>query len=206
MTNPLRLAVVLSGSGTTLQNFLDRIEKGELPATVVGVVSSVEGAFGLERARKAGVPSRTVARKAYPGRAAFSEALTEALDAFTPGLVAFAGFIHRWALPEKYKGKVMNIHPALIPAFSGKGYYYDRVHKEALERGVKFSGCTVHFVDNRYDEGPIVHQKIVPVEDDDTVDILRDRVQAAEREAYPEAIRLFAEGRLKIEGKRVRVL
>ncbi|MHC4601147.1 MAG: phosphoribosylglycinamide formyltransferase, partial [Planctomycetota bacterium] len=139
------------------------------------------------------------------GRAAFSDALTSALDAFTPGLVAFAGFIHRWELPERYEGKVMNIHPALIPAFSGKGYYYDRVHKEALGRGVKFSGCTVHFVDNRYDEGPIVLQKIVPVEDDDTVDTLRDRVQAAEREAYPEAIRLFAEDRLEIEGKRVRV-
>ncbi len=206
MTELVHLAVVLSGSGTTLQNLLDRIERGELPARVVAVVSSVEGAFGLERARKAGVPAVTVERKRFEDRASFSAALAERLDTHEPDLVVFAGFIHRWDVPASYEGKVMNVHPALIPAFSGKGYYYDRVHREALERGVKVSGCTVHFVDNDYDEGPIILQKVVPVEEGDTVESLRARVQEAEREAYPEAIRLFAEGRLERRGRRVRVL
>jgi formyltetrahydrofolate-dependent phosphoribosylglycinamide formyltransferase len=206
MAETIRLAVVLSGSGSTLKNFLDRIDRGEIPARVVGVISSIEGAFGLERARKAGIPARSVARKTFADSEAFSEALTRRLDEFEPDLVAFGGFIHRWILPGRYEGKVMNVHPALVPAFSGKGYYYDRVHKEVLARGVKVTGCTVHFVDNRYDEGPIILQKTVPVLDDDTVDSLRDRVQAIEREAYPEAVRLFAEGRLKVEGKRVRHL
>lgn len=206
MTQPVRLGVVLSGSGTTLQNILDCIARGELPARVAVAVSSLEGAYGLERARKAGVPAVQVARSAYPDRASFSEAVAETLDRNAVDLVVFAGFIHRWQLPARYAGRVMNVHPALIPAFSGKGYYYDRVHKEALERGVKVSGCTVHFVDDRFDEGPIILQKVVPVEDDDTVESLRERVQAAERDAYPEAIRLFAEGRLETHGKRVRIL
>jgi folate-dependent phosphoribosylglycinamide formyltransferase PurN len=145
-----------------------------------------------------------VARRAFQDTASFSEALAEALDEFEPDLVAFGGFIHRWFLPPRYEGKVMNVHPALVPAFSGKGYYYDRVHEEVLDRGVRVSGCTVHFVNNRYDDGPIVLQKTVPVLDDDTVDSLRDRVQALEREAYPEAVRLFAEGRLEVVGKRVK--
>ncbi|MHC4777349.1 MAG: phosphoribosylglycinamide formyltransferase [Planctomycetota bacterium] len=205
MSKPLRLAVVLSGSGTTLQNFLDRIEDGSLPATVVGVISSIEGAYGLERARAAGLPARTVARGDFSTRAEFSAAMAAELDGFNPGLTAFAGFIHRLELPERYDGKVMNVHPALIPAFCGKGFYYDRVHREALQRGVKVSGCTVHFVDSHYDEGPIILQKVVEVHDDDTVASLRDRVQAAERAAYPEAIRLFARGRLRVEGRRVLV-
>jgi len=205
VTEPIRLAVVLSGSGTTLQNFMDRIDRDELPARVVLVVSSVEGAYGLERARKAGVPARTVARSAFSGRRDFSIALTKALQEHDPDLVAFAGFIHLWEVPDSFDGKVMNIHPALVPAFSGKGYYYDRVHAEALDRGVKVSGCTVHFVNNRYDEGPIILQKTVVVLYEDTIETLRDRVQVAEREAYPAAIRLFAEGRLSIDGGRVRV-
>jgi formyltetrahydrofolate-dependent phosphoribosylglycinamide formyltransferase len=203
---PVRIAVVLSGSGTTLQNLLDRIDRGTLPARVVLVVSSVAGAFGLERARRAGVPAALVERAAFPDRGAFSEALARSLDAAAPDLVVFAGFIHRWILPDAYENRVMNVHPALVPAFSGKGYYFDRVHREALARGVKVSGCTVHFVNARFDEGPIILQAVVEVRDDDTVDTLRERVQAAEREAYPEAIRLFAEGRLRVEGRRVRIL
>ncbi|MHC5037991.1 MAG: phosphoribosylglycinamide formyltransferase, partial [Planctomycetota bacterium] len=129
MAEPINLAVVLSGSGTTLQNFMDRIDRGEIRARVGVVISSVEGAYGLERARKAGIPAVLIARSAFATRAQFSEALSRELDAHAPDLVLFAGFIHRWMLPQSYLGKVMNIHPALVPSFSGKGYYFDRVHR-----------------------------------------------------------------------------
>jgi formyltetrahydrofolate-dependent phosphoribosylglycinamide formyltransferase len=198
-----RIAVLLSGSGTTLQNLLDLIGQGKVPAEVVVVGSSIPGVFGLERAQKAEVPHFTVDRKAFPGTRAFSDALWEKLEAHDPDLVILAGFIHLLHVPDAFAGKVMNVHPALIPAFCGKGYYYDFVHEQVLDRGAKVTGCTVHFVDNVFDNGPIILQKTTPVHDDDTVESLKARVQALEREAYPEAVTLFAEGRLRIEGRRV---
>jgi formyltetrahydrofolate-dependent phosphoribosylglycinamide formyltransferase len=206
MSQPIRLAVLLSGSGTTLQNLLDRCADGSLPAVVACVVSSNPGAFGLTRARSAGAPAVVVDRKAYAARAEFSRAVFGHCRQAGADLVCLAGFLHLLEIPDDFRLRVLNIHPALIPAFCGKGFHGLHVHRAALEAGVKVSGCTVHFADNEYDHGPIVLQRVVPVLDDDTPEALAARVFAAECEAYPEAIRLFAQGRLHVEGRRVRVL
>jgi formyltetrahydrofolate-dependent phosphoribosylglycinamide formyltransferase len=206
MTAPIRLGVLLSGSGTTLQNLLDRIADGRLDARVVCVVSSSASAFGLERARKAGVPAYVVERKGCASRAEFSTRILDYCRQHGADLVCMAGFLQLLEIAPDFMGRVLNIHPALIPAFCGKGFHGAHVHEAALAMGVKVSGCTVHFADNEYDHGPIVLQRTVPVEDDDTPESLATRVFAAECEAYPEAIRLYAQGRLRIEGRRVRVL
>jgi formyltetrahydrofolate-dependent phosphoribosylglycinamide formyltransferase len=206
MTKPLRLAVLISGSGTTLQNLLDRSADGRLPARVVCVVSSNPAAFGRTRAQSAGIPTTVVERKACPSRADFSERIFAACRAAGADLVCMAGFLQLVAIPEDFRNRVLNIHPALIPAFCGKGFHGLHVHEAVLQAGVKLTGCTVHFADDQYDHGPIVLQRAVPVADDDTPQTLAARVFAQECEAYPEAIRLFAEGRLRIEGRRVRVL
>jgi phosphoribosylglycinamide formyltransferase-1 len=201
----LALAVLISGSGTTLQNFLDRIADGRLRARVVQVVSSRPGVFGLERARRAGVPAAVVERKACASTEEFSGRIFDLCRAAGADLCLLAGFLQLVLIPDDYRGRVLNIHPALIPAFCGKGFYGHRVHEAALEAGVKVSGCTVHFADNQYDHGPIISQRVVHVLDDDTPDTLAARVFAQECEAYPEAVRLFAEGRLRVEGRRVRI-
>jgi phosphoribosylglycinamide formyltransferase-1 len=195
-----RLAVLLSGSGSTLQNLLDRVADGRLAATIVGVVSSRADAFGLERARRANVSGVVVTPKPT---ATFSERVFNAVRPWQPDLIVLAGWMHLLKLPAEYRGKVLNVHPALLPAFGGKGMYGRHVHAAVLEYGAKVSGCTVHFVDDVYDNGPVILQRPVPVLDTDTPDTLADRVQAAEREAYPEAIRLIAEGGWKLEGRRV---
>jgi phosphoribosylglycinamide formyltransferase-1 len=197
--------VLLSGSGTTLQNLLDRQAAGTLGALVACVVSSKSEAFGLERARRAGVPAFVVDRKQCASRAEFSTHILEHCRAAKVDLVCLAGFLCLLDIPPDFAGRVMNIHPALLPAFGGKGYHGLKVHQAALEAGVKVSGCTVHFADNEYDHGPIILQRVVAVEDDDTPENLQGRVFAQECEAYPEAIGLFAEGRLQIEGRRVRI-
>jgi formyltetrahydrofolate-dependent phosphoribosylglycinamide formyltransferase len=200
----MRLAVFLSGSGTTLQNLLDQIADGRLDAEIAVVLSSKPGVLGLERAQQANLPAfvipsdgTTQSRSDY----AFEKCRGHRVD-----LVVLAGFLKRVEIPSDFEGRVMNIHPSLIPAFCGKGFYGHHVHEAALERGVKVSGCTVHFSDNQYDHGPIILQRTVPVLDDDTPDSLAARVFEAECVAYPEAIRLFGEKRLKIEGRRVRIL
>jgi formyltetrahydrofolate-dependent phosphoribosylglycinamide formyltransferase len=203
MADPLRLAELLSGSGTTLQNLLDRIAAGTLAARVACVVSSRADAFGLERARRAGVPAHVVERKSCASREEFSTRILDLCRAANVDLVCMAGFLQLLHLPDDFLGRVLNIHPALLPAFGGKGYHGLHVHEAALAAGVKVSGCTVHFADNEYDHGPIVLQRVVPVEDDDTPQTLQARVFAAECEAYPEAITLFAAGRLEIVGRRV---
>ncbi len=204
MKPPIRLAVLLSGSGTTLQNLLDRSADGRLAAQVVLVLSNRPDAFGLERARQARVPTGVVDRKACRSREEFSQTLFHLIRQAEADLVCLAGFLQLLAIPPDFENRVMNIHPALIPAFCGKGFHGLRVHQAALETGVKLTGCTVHFADNEYDHGPIILQRAVPVADDDTPESLAARVFAAECEAYPEAIRLFAEGRLRVEGRRVR--
>lgn len=206
MAMPIRLAVLLSGGGTTLQNLLDRIAANRLDATVAVVVSSRAEAFGLERARRAGVPSVTVARRAHPDGAAFNDALHAALEPHAVDLVVLAGFLSLFEPRARYAGRVLNIHPALIPAFCGEGFYGHRVHEAVLAAGVKVSGCTVHFADEHYDRGPIILQGCVPVLEDDTPDTLAARVLALEHELYPQAIQLVAENRLRVEGRRVRIL
>jgi phosphoribosylglycinamide formyltransferase-1 len=203
---PIRLAVLLSGNGTTLQNLLDRAGDGRLPAEVALVVSNRADAFGLERARRAGVPAFVVERSDCASRDEFGRRIFDLCRQHTVDLVCLAGFLQLLPIPDDFLGRVMNIHPALIPAFCGKGFYGHRVHEAAIEMGVKVSGCTVHFADNVYDHGPIILQRTVPVLDDDTPDALAARVFAQECEAYPEAIRLFAEGRLRIDERRVRIV
>lgn len=199
-----RLAVLLSGSGSTLQNFMDCIDAGRLRAEIAVVVGSKAGAFGVERARRAGLPAQVVERRAFPDAHGFNDALHAELDRHRFDLIVLAGFLSPFELRGRYDGRVMNIHPSLLPAFGGQGFYGDRVHRAVLEAGVKLSGCTVHFADDAYDRGPIIAQGAVPVEDDDTVETLAARVHAVENELYPEAVRLWAEGRLEIVGRRVR--
>lgn len=203
---PLKVAVLLSGAGSTLQNILDRAAAGTLDARVVCVVSSRAGVQGLERARAAGIPAVTVPRKDFATAEAFGEAVWREVRAQGPELVVLAGFMSLLPIPPDFRGRIINVHPALIPSFSGQGMYGHHVHEAVLAYGAKVSGATVHFVDEQYDRGPVILQRAVPVLEDDTADALAARVQAAERELYPEAIQLFAEGRLRIEGRRVRIL
>lgn len=202
---PIRLAVLLSKAGTSLQNFLDRSADGRLNAQIVAVGSNNANAFGLERARRAKIPAFAVERKQAGSVAEFSRRLFAPCRNAGADLVCLAGFLQLIEVPDDFAGRVMNIHPALIPAFCGKGYYGHRVHESVLACGAKVSGCSVHFVDNEYDHGPIILQRTVEVLDDDTPESLGARVFAAECNAYPEAIKLYAAGRLKIEGRRVRV-
>jgi phosphoribosylglycinamide formyltransferase 1 len=200
----LRLAVLLSGSGRTLQNLLDLRAAGELPAEIVLVVSNKARAFGLERARQAGVEALVLPRGRFGSHQDYSQAVFGACREAGADLVCLAGFLKLLApIPPDYQGRVLNIHPSLIPAFCGHGFYGDHVHQAVLDAGVRWTGCTVHFVDDDYDQGPIVLQRVVPVEQGDDASSLAARVFAAETEAYPEAIRLFAAGRLRVEGRRV---
>jgi formyltetrahydrofolate-dependent phosphoribosylglycinamide formyltransferase len=204
MHQPIRLAVLLSGGGTTLQNLLDRIAGGRLSACVALVLSNHADAYGLFRASHAGIATAVVERKRYPSRQEFSQRLFEHCRQAEVDLVCLAGFLQLIDIPDDFRLRVLNIHPSLIPAFCGKGYYGQRVHESVLEYGAKITGCTVHFADNEYDHGPIILQRTVEVRDEDTPDTLAARVFAEECEAYPEAIRLVAEGGLRIEGRLVR--
>lgn len=201
----LKLAVLLSGNGSSLENLFEHIDAGSLPAEVVVVLSSKPDAFGLERARRRGVPAIAVPRKQYPDVVDFNDALHAELDPFDIDLVALLGFLSPFQLRGRFEGRTLNVHPSLIPAFAGRGFYGSRVHQAVLEAGVKISGATVHFVDEHYDEGPIICQEAVPVLEDDTVDDLATRVIEAERRLVPQAIRWLAEGRVHTEGRRTRI-
>ena len=202
MNVPIRLAVLASGGGRTLQSFIDRIADGRLNAQIVHVFVSKPNAPAIDRAKGAGIATTVVPPKQpeQATAAVFGLCRTENVD-----LVLMAGWLNLLPIPDDFMGRVMNIHPALIPMFCGLGYYGLKIHQAVIERGVKISGCTVHFVDNVYDHGPIILQKTVPVLDDDWPERLAARVFDAECEAYPEAVQLFQDGRLRIDGSRVRV-
>lgn len=202
MTRPIRIAVLISGGGTTLFNLQDRITAGTLSAEVTNVIASRE-CSGATKSESLGLPTTVMSRGSYASVEAYSEAIFEHIRASGPDLVVLAGFLSLIHIPDDYLGRVMNIHPSLIPSFCGQGYYGHKVHEAAIERGVKVSGCTVHFADNEYDHGPIILQKAVDVPSGTTPEQLAKLVFEREKEAYPEAIQLFAEGRLKIEGRRV---
>jgi len=204
--SPLRLAVLLSGSGSSLQNLIDRIDARELAAEIAVVIASKPDAFGLERARRHGIPAVAVPCKLHRDVAAFNDALHAELARFDVGLVVLLGFLSPFETRGRYDGRAINVHPALVPAFSGRGCYGHRVHAAVIESGVKLTGATVHFVDAEYDHGPVIFQEAVAVRDDDTPETLAERVQEVERRLVPEAIRLFAQARLRIEGRRVRIL
>ncbi|MBN1555287.1 MAG: phosphoribosylglycinamide formyltransferase [Phycisphaerae bacterium] len=199
----LRLGVLLSGGGRTMVNLL---QAPDLPAEIAVVIAS-RPCKGIDRAKDAGLAVHLVPYQEYgPERLEdYSAGIAEHLDAAGVDLVILAGFLSMWIIPPNYVGRVMNIHPALLPGFGGHGMYGRRVHEAVLAAGCKVSGCTVHFVTNDYDEGPIIVQKTVPVFDTDTPDALAARVFEQECAAYPEAIRLFAEGRLTIDGRIVKI-
>ncbi len=201
---PLRIAVLISGGGTTLRNFIQRMDADLLPIEIPLVISSSSQAKGLRFAEEAGIPWAVIVRKEFDSQDAFSRAIFERCREAKVDLVAMAGFLKRITVPEDFTNRVTNIHPALIPAFCGKGCYGHHVHEAVLDYGAKISGCTVHFADNEYDHGPVILQKAVPVLDDDTPDSLAARVFEAECEAYPEALKLIATGRAQVEGRRVR--
>lgn len=203
--SPLRLAVLISGGGTTLANLLGKIDAGELDAEVRLVVTSNAAARGIDIALQNGIPVEIIERSECRDLADFSLATFDPIRKRGVDLVAMGGYLKLVPIPDDFAGRVMNIHPALIPAFCGKGFYGHHVHAAVLEYGAKVSGCTVHFVDNQYDHGPIILQRTVPVEEADTPESLAARVFAAECEAYPEALRLYAARRLTIEGRRVRI-
>ncbi len=203
-TESLRLGVLLSGGGRTLMNILEHIEVGRLSAEVVVVVASRD-CKGVERSLAVGLDVHVVPYRQMPDTETYSARIVELLDAAKVDLVVQAGFLSLWRIPPRYAGRVMNIHPALLPLFGGEGMFGRRVHEAVLAAGCKVSGCTVHFVDNGYDTGPIVVQKAVTVLDGDDAESLAARVFEQECIAYPEAIRLFADGRLRIEGNVVRI-
>jgi phosphoribosylglycinamide formyltransferase 1 len=202
---PFRIAVLISGGGTTLRNFIEKIAAGSLPVEIGLVVSSSPAARGLQFAAAAGIPSAVVERKAFASQDDFSRAIFDRCREAKIDLVAMAGFLKRLTIPDDFAGRVVNIHPALVPAFCGAGFYGHKVHEAVLEYGAKLSGCTVHFADNQYDHGPVILQRSVPVLDDDTPETLAARVFEVECEAYPEALRLLAAGRVTVDGRRVRI-
>ncbi len=203
--SPLKIAVLLSGSGTTLLNLIERIEAGELHAQVQCVVSSRADAYGLVRAEDHRIPSALVPRKQFPDTATFSAAVWDEIRKYDVDLVVMAGFMSLLDVPEDFTNRIVNVHPALIPAFCGKGMYGHHVHEAVIAYGAKLTGVTVHFANANYDEGPIILQAAVPVLEDDTPDTLAERVQAKEREVYPQAIQLIAEGRVSVQGRRVTI-
>ena len=204
----LRVMVLVSGGGTNLQAIIDAVAAGKITnAQLVGVLSNNKTVKSLERARTAGIPAVTVSPKDFSDRAAFNEALLQKVDEFTPDLIVLAGFLV--AIPEamvhKYSNRIINIHPSLIPSFCGVGYYGLKVHEKALERGVKVTGATVHFVTEGMDEGPIIAQKAVEVLDGDTPEILQRRVmEQAEWLLLPQAIDDIANRRICVESGKVK--
>jgi phosphoribosylglycinamide formyltransferase-1 len=203
---PIKLAVFISGSGTTLQNLVDRIADHSLDAQIVAVVASREDIRGVERARDANLPLHIVESRKYFSVEEFSRDVFERCRAAGAELICLGGWLCLLDIPADYRNRILNIHPALLPSFGGKGMYGRRVHQAVLDHGSKVSGCTVHFVDATYDTGPIVLQRTCPVLDDDTPETLAHRVFDEEKIVYPEAIRLFHQGRLSVEGRRVRIL
>lgn len=187
-------------------NFAQRIAAGTLNATIPIVVASRPDIAGIERARALGLPVEVVPRKQFANTEAFSQALTDVVCRHDVGLIALAGFLSMYRIPPQYAMKVLNVHPALLPKFGGHGMYGHFVHEAVIAAGEAESGCTVHFADNEYDHGPIIVQRRCPVLAGDTPDTLADRVFEQELIAYPEAVNLFANGKIRIDAGRVTVL
>lgn len=205
----LKIAVCVSGGGTNLQAIIDAIAAGQIQDTEISVViSNNPGAYALERAKMAGVEGICVSPKSYETREVFNEAFLQTLDSYDVDLVVLAGFlvVIPEAMIQKYRNRIINIHPSLIPSFCGTGYYGLKVHEGVLARGVKITGATVHFVDEGTDTGPIILQKAVAVQQDDTPEILQRRVmEEAEWHIMPQAIDLIARGKISIVDGKVRI-
>jgi phosphoribosylglycinamide formyltransferase 1 len=202
---PIRLGVLISGSGTTLMNILEYIRAGRLHANVAVVISSRSTVMGVGKARNAGLKVKIVRKKDYPDIDEFSRSIEQELVAAKVDLVVQGGWLCLWKIPARYEHRVMNIHPALLPSFGGQGMWGHHVHEAVLKAGCKISGCTVHFCSNEYDKGPIIVQRACEVRSDDTPETLAARVFEQECIAYPEAIRLFAEGKLTVRNDVVKI-
>jgi formyltetrahydrofolate-dependent phosphoribosylglycinamide formyltransferase len=201
----LRLGILLSGSGRTMVNIQKEIEAGRLDAEIVVVVSSLSNVRGVELAKGIGLEPVIIRKKDNPNVEQFSAKIAKVLDGAKVDLVVQAGWMCLWHVPANYENRVMNIHPALLPAFGGQGMYGHHVHEAVVKTGCKVSGCTVHFCTNEYDAGPIILQRTCEVKDTDTPDDLADRIFEQECIAYPEAIQLFAAGRLKVQNRVVKI-
>ena len=205
----IRIAILVSGQGrgSNMAAIIDACQRGEIDGQVVLVIGTRDEAPALQRATEKGVSTEVVSPSKL-GEEEYARRLLQTLGDAQVDLVCLAGFMRLLPPPvvHAYAGRVMNIHPALLPLFGGKGMYGEHVHRAVLESGMKVSGCTVHFVDESYDTGPIILQRCVPVEEEDTWETLAARVLAQEHQAYVQAVQLFAQGRLRIEGKRVRIL
>jgi phosphoribosylglycinamide formyltransferase-1 len=205
----IRIAILVSGQGrgSNMAAIIDACQRGEIDGKVVLVIGTRDEAPALQRATEKGVSTEVVSPSKL-GEEEYARRLLQTLGDAQVDLVCLAGFMRLLPPPvvHAYAGRVMNIHPALLPLFGGKGMYGEHVHRAVLESGVKVSGCTVHFVDEHYDTGPIIVQRCVPIEEEDTWETLAARVLAQEHQAYVQAVQLFAQGRLRIEGKRVRIL
>lgn len=201
----VNIGVLISGGGTNLQAIIDNIKAGNIDGKIRVVISNRKDAYGLIRTRNAGIEGLYIDEDEYDTEGEFYERIVQELNKRDVELVVLAGYMK--VLPEKfveeYAGRIINVHPSLIPSFCGRGCYGDRVHKMALDYGVKITGVTVHFVDEGTDTGPIILQRAVEVMDDDTVDTLKQRVLKVEHKALPEAIRLYCQGRLTIKGRKV---
>lgn len=202
---PLPIAVLFSGTGRTLTNLLDHMTRGTLSVTIPVVIGTKAGLGGQTVAENAGIPCHVVARQQYANGEAFSAAIWDVLAPYAVRLVILAGFLQVLRIPPEWAGRVLNIHPSLLPSFGGKGMYGHHVHAAVLAHGCKVSGCTVHLCDDTYDTGPIVAQQCVPVIEGDTPETLAARVFAAECALYPQVIAAFAAGRVRQDGRHVMI-
>jgi len=205
VNKPLRIAVLISGSGRTLKNLIDMAADEKLPVDIRLVISSTSKASGLQHAEDTGIATQVFRRGETVSVEDYGSLIFDACRASEVDYVVMAGFLKLVPVPADFEGRVLNIHPSLIPSFCGQGMYGHHVHQAALDYGAKVTGCTVHFVDNQYDGGPIIWQQPVPVFEDDSADTLADRVFEAELEAYPHVLRLLAAGKIKISGRKVTI-
>ncbi|MDE4542451.1 phosphoribosylglycinamide formyltransferase [Thermoanaerobacterium sp. R66] len=199
----MRLLVMASGNGTDFQSIIDGIKSGYINAEIVALISDKEGAYALKRAEMNNIPAYCIPKKKLKDK--FYEELANVVNEINPDGIILAGFITilNEEIVNKYHNRIINIHPSLIPSFCGKGYYGINVHKAVVDYGVKYTGCTVHFVDSGADTGPIIMQDVVKVEDDDTPETVASKVLKLEHRLLPYAVKLFTEGRLKVEGRKV---
>lgn len=207
---PTRIAIMVSGQGrgTNMQAIIDACASGKINGEVVLVIGVKDDAPAMERARSVGVKALTIAPKDYATAEDYDNAIFQTLAEHRVDLICLAGYMRVLGakIVEHWRNRIMNVHPALIPSFCGKGMYGHHVHEAVIARGVKYTGVTVHFVDEDYDTGPIILQTVVPVEDDDTPETLAARVLKHEHQTYTDAIALFADGKLEVVGRKVRIL
>lgn len=204
----MTLGVLISGNGSNLQALIDAVNSKHIPAQIGVVISNKDGAYGLTRAKQNNIPSNVILRNDFGTQGDYDDAMINTLLEYRVDLVILAGFLSILSarVVNAFKGRIINVHPSLIPSFCGKGYYGKKVHKAVLDYGVKLSGATVHFVDEGTDTGPIIFQEAVAVEDTDTIDSLSLKVLAAEHRLLIEAVKMLVQGRLLTDGRKVKIL